>query len=85
LEMEGLTQAPKCSMCTSIMEVKCSDCFGGNYLCRPCCLQVHKRSPFHRMSRWTGTHFTPTTLYSLEFKLCLGHNGEPCPLTVEVW
>ncbi len=84
LEMEGLTKPSNCSMCTSTMEVKCSDCIGGNYFCRACCLQAHKRSPFHRMTRWTGTHFTPISLHSLKFKLCFGHDGEPCPLTVEV-
>ncbi|KAH8985052.1 hypothetical protein EDB86DRAFT_2810433 [Lactarius hatsudake] len=81
LEMEGLTRAPKCSMCTSPMQIKCSDCIGGNYFCKCCCLQTHMRSPFHRMSRWTGAHFAPISLKSLGFKLCLGHDGKPCPLT----
>ena len=85
LEMEGLTRAPKCSMCSSSMALKCSDCIGGNYFCVTCCLQAHIRSPFHRLARWTGLHFAPTSLYSLGFKLCLGHAGDPCPLTVEVW
>ncbi|KAH9013825.1 hypothetical protein EDB83DRAFT_2233173 [Lactarius deliciosus] len=83
LEMEGLTRAPKCSMCTSSMQIKCSDCIGGNYFCKGCCLQTHMRSPFHRMSRWTGAHFAPISLRSLGFKLCLGHDGQPCQLTVE--
>ena len=84
LEMEGLTKAQTCSMCTNAMEVKCSDCIGGNYFCKACCLQTHKRSPFHRMARWTGSHFAMTSLYALGFKLCLGHDGDPCSLTVEV-
>ena len=84
LEMEGLTKAPKCSICALTMEIKCSDCIGGNYFCRTCCLDVHKRSPFHRMSRWTGAYFSPTSLYSLGFMLCLGHNGELCPSSLEV-
>src|ERR1700691_820456 len=84
LEMEGLTRAPMCSMCTSAMDVKCSDCLGGNYFCTDCCIQAHKRSPFHRISCWTGKHFAPTSLLSLGFKLFLGHDGNPCPLTVEV-
>ncbi|KAI9430515.1 hypothetical protein H4582DRAFT_1823951 [Lactarius indigo] len=81
--MEGLTRAPKCSMCTMSMQIKCSDCVGGNYFCKECCLQIHTRSPFHRMSCWTGTHFAPISLISIGFKLCLGHDGKPCPLTVE--
>ena len=42
------------------------------------------RSPYHRIAQWTGSHFAPTSLYSLGFMLCLGHSGKPCPLTVEV-
>src|ERR1700677_1316072 len=84
LEMEGLIKGTNCSMCTKKMEIKCSDCLGGNYFCKECCLQAHMRSPFHRISRWTGAHFAPTSLYALGFKLCLGHDGAPCPLTVEV-
>ncbi|KAH9012956.1 hypothetical protein EDB83DRAFT_2233507, partial [Lactarius deliciosus] len=40
----------------------------------------HMRSPFHRMSRWTGSHFAPISLLLLGFKLCFGHNGKPSPL-----
>ncbi|KAH9030738.1 hypothetical protein EDB85DRAFT_1866206 [Lactarius pseudohatsudake] len=81
LEMEGLTSAPKCSVCTKSMQIKCSDCIGGNYFCKDCCLRSHMRSPFHRMSRWTGSHFAPISLMLLGFKLCFGHDGKPCPLT----
>src|ERR1700744_550205 len=84
LEMEGVTKSPNCSQCGSAMAIKCGDCIGGNYFCVACCLQAHKRFPFHRMSQWTGAHFSPISLYSLGFKLCLEHDGEPCPLTVDV-
>jgi hypothetical protein len=84
LENEGLTRAPTCSMCNNAMEVKCSDCLGGNYFCKPCSIQSHKCTPFHRMARWTGRHFSPVSLYSLGFVLFLGHHGEPCPITIEV-
>src|ERR1700761_1964067 len=84
LEMEGLTKSPICSMCAKGMTIKCRDCFGGNYFCNACCLHAHKQLPFHRMSRWTGSYFSPTSLYLLGFKLCLGHAGNACPLTVEV-
>ncbi|KAH9017156.1 hypothetical protein EDB84DRAFT_1276642 [Lactarius hengduanensis] len=79
--MEGLTSAPKCSMCTKSMQIKCSDCIGGNYFCKDCCLRSHMRSPFHWISRWTGSHFAPISLMLLGFKLCFGHDGKPCPLT----
>ena len=84
LENEGLTREPTCSMCDNPMDVKCSDCLGGNYFCRNCAIQSHQRTPFHRLARWTGSHFAPLSLYSLGIVLFLGHDGVPCPLTVEV-
>ncbi|KAN0136253.1 hypothetical protein V8E53_006113 [Lactarius tabidus] len=84
LEMEGLTKLPKCSLCSKAMAVKCGDCIGESYLCIACCLHLHKQSPFHRIYRWTGTHFSSISLNSLGFKLCLEHDGDPCPMTVEV-
>jgi hypothetical protein len=84
LENEGLTRALTCTKCSNPMEVKCSDCFGGNYFCKPCSIESHKCTPFHRMACWMGTHFAPVTLHSLGFVLFLGHHGAPCPLTVEV-
>ena len=82
LENEGLTRAPVCSICNTAMEVKCSDCLGGNYFCRTCCIKSHKCTPFHRLACWTGRH--SVSLHSLGFVLFLGHQGDPCPLTVEV-
>lgn len=84
LEMEGVTKSPKCSLCGSAMTIKCGDCIGGNYFCVACCLQSHRRSPFHQIFHWNGVHFSPISLYSLGFKLCLEHDGEPCHLTVDV-
>src|SRR6266404_3904669 len=84
LEMQGLTRAPTCSMCTSMMEVKCTNCYGANFFCKSCCLEAHRRSPYHRTFRWTGQHFAPVTLHELGFILYLGHHGTPCPLTYEV-
>ncbi|KAN0138606.1 hypothetical protein V8E53_003594 [Lactarius tabidus] len=83
LEMEGLTKLPKCLLCSKAMAVKCGDCIGESYLCIACCLHLHKQSPFHQIYHWTGTHFSSISLNSLGFKLCLEHNGDPCPMTVE--
>ena len=86
LEMEGRPSASNCSNCsTRLGDIKCSNCFGANLFCKPCCLEVHKRSPFHHLLCWNGKHYAPASLYSLGFLLCLGHEGEPCPKTVEVW
>src|ERR1700761_5294091 len=84
LENEGITRSPICSVCSNAMELRCSDCIGGTYFCTPCFILSHKRTPFHRLARWTGQHFAPVSLYSLGFILFLGHHGDPCPCTVEV-
>jgi hypothetical protein len=85
LEMEGRVSSPKCSICSKgSAHIKCSDCFGGNVFCKDCCLRHHRRSPFHRLLEWNGRHYAPTSLYSLGFILFLGHNGDPCPKTMEV-
>ncbi|KAI9430770.1 hypothetical protein BJY52DRAFT_1133495 [Lactarius psammicola] len=84
LEMEGHPPSPSCSVCsTTRADIKCSDCFEANVFCKVCCLSVHKRSPFHRLLLWTGSHYASTSLYSLGYLLCLGHAGEPCPKTEE--
>ncbi|KAH9019735.1 hypothetical protein EDB85DRAFT_2075789 [Lactarius pseudohatsudake] len=75
-------------MCTSSMQIKCSDCIGGNYFCKDCCLQTHIRSPFHRMARWVGSHFEPissrrapsASLISVEKERDRSSGGPP-PLT----
>ncbi len=85
LEMEGRPSSPPCSICSArCADIKCSDCCGANIFCKVCCLNMHKRSPFHRPLHWTGSNYVPTSLYSLGYLLCLGHDGEPCPKTVEV-
>jgi hypothetical protein len=85
LGIEGRPSRAKCSVCAvKVADIKCSDCFGADMFCPPCSLVVHKRSPFHRLLRWTGQHYSPTSLYSLGFIFCLAHDGDPCPKTVEV-
>ncbi|KAI0258037.1 hypothetical protein BC834DRAFT_792142, partial [Gloeopeniophorella convolvens] len=57
----------------------CSDCFGRPAYCKKCCLKAHNHLPFHRPSAWTGSHYSPVSLTSLGYILCMGHNGQPCP------
>jgi hypothetical protein len=54
-------------------------CFQGNLRCQPCVVRDHMSLPFHRIEKWTGTHFTATSLQSLGYILHLGHSGERCP------
>ncbi|KAI9434164.1 hypothetical protein H4582DRAFT_1818929 [Lactarius indigo] len=83
LEMEGRGRSDKCSMCSKKPEIKCPDCFGPLLFCKDCCLEAHRNSPFHRPLLWNATHYTPVTLHSLGFVLCIGHGGMPCPRTPE--
>ncbi|KAI9431761.1 hypothetical protein H4582DRAFT_1822014 [Lactarius indigo] len=83
LEMEGRGRSDKCSMCSKKPEIKCLDCFGPLLFCKDCCLEAHRNSPFHRPLLWNATHYTPVTLHSLGFVLCIGHGGMPCPRTPE--
>ncbi|KAI9434614.1 hypothetical protein H4582DRAFT_1818472 [Lactarius indigo] len=83
LEMEGRGKSDKCSMCSKKPEIKCPNCFGPLLFCKDCCLEAHRNSPFHRPLLWNATHYTPVTLHSLGFVLCIGHGGMPCPRTPE--
>ena len=84
LEKEGKPASDKCSMCYGPAMIKCPDCFGAPSYCRDCVCDAHISSPFHRPLLWTETHYTPVSLQSLGFFLCLGHGNAPCPKTVEV-
>ncbi|KAI6163966.1 hypothetical protein EDD17DRAFT_1506860 [Pisolithus thermaeus] len=35
--------------------------------------------PFHKVQRWNGTHYQPTSLMDLGFLWHIGHGGDPCP------
>src|SRR4029077_20392339 len=83
LDMEGRPTTPKCSICKDKFEVKCQDCFGAPLFCKSCCVLTHSHLPFHRPLLWTATHYTPVSLHSLGFVLYVGHDGSPCPRTVE--
>lgn len=84
LEMESQSSTPKCSICNKHCDIKCPDCTGAPLFCTGCCVVAHRHSPFHRPLQWTSTHYTPVSLHSLGFVLFIGHEGLPCPETVEV-
>ncbi|KAF8069293.1 hypothetical protein FPV67DRAFT_1415377 [Lyophyllum atratum] len=60
-------------------EVRCMDCFGADLICPSCCCKRHRRAPFHRVERWTGTHFVKTSLKDLGLKVQLNHSSMQCP------
>lgn len=70
----------KCRSCdTGIAQWRCLDCFADDCRCRTCFSGAHKMLPFHRVQRWTGTHFTNDWLSRIGVQIHLGHAGEPCP------
>jgi CxC2 like cysteine cluster associated with KDZ transposases len=52
---------------------------GNVFFCRLCCLEHHRRMPFHRIRGFSDDHFEKITLHDLGFVLHLGHNGAKCP------
>ena len=84
LDMEGRPSTPTCCMCNNYGDIKCSECFGAPLFCRECCLRSHRHFPFHRPLLWTTTHYTLVSLHSLGYVMFIGHDGFPCPQTVEV-
>lgn len=58
---------------------RCVDCFERNFLCTKCCRDNHKSTPFHRIEKWTGTHFSPAWLMDTGYVLNVGHCGARCP------
>jgi CxC2 like cysteine cluster associated with KDZ transposases len=67
---------------------RCSDCFGNLAVCRNCLMDHHKLLPFHRIRKWNGKYFAPTTLFNQGYILHLGHRGMVCPsnpVNDDVW
>ena len=65
---------------TRPMGWRCHDCFGNPVFCTHCIQKCHQVHPFHRVSRWNGTCFTPSTLSNAGLTLNLGHSGSLCPV-----
>lgn len=72
------TECPACNHQVPAT-IRCIDCFGYHSLCRECILGVHQTLPCHRLEKWNGDCFTPTTLIDEGYLLHLGHGGLACP------
>ena len=74
-------QAKECIMChrKSSMEWRCHACFGEPTFCTTCLRSTHRSRPFHKVSKWSGRCFEPSTLLEADVTLNLCHNGELCP------
>jgi hypothetical protein len=58
---------------------RCLDCLGKSPICTDCCRDNHTRLPFHRVERWTGSHYEPAWLRDAGVSIQLGHSGNSCP------
>ena len=63
----------------SSMEWRCHACFGEPTFCTTCLRSTHRSRPFHKVSKWSGRCFEPSTLLEADVTLNLCHNGELCP------
>lgn len=59
---------------------RCRQCFDLGLLCSSCMCSAHQDNPFHRLRRWTGTHFVDDTLSNIGVVIRLGcsHPGKRC-------
>ncbi|KDR66957.1 hypothetical protein GALMADRAFT_80367, partial [Galerina marginata CBS 339.88] len=56
----------QCQMCKeAIGRWRCKDCQGRPLICRGCCRWSHRRTPFHRIERWTGKFFQKAALWEV--------------------
>ncbi|KAI6010214.1 hypothetical protein BKA83DRAFT_4068932, partial [Pisolithus microcarpus] len=65
--------------CEAEGSVWCMSCTGVHAWCGPCTVKAHRNLPFHKVQRWNGTHYQPTSLMELGFLWHIGHGGDPCP------
>ncbi|KAI6023456.1 hypothetical protein EDC04DRAFT_2934178 [Pisolithus marmoratus] len=80
LEGEQLAKAGICEQCEEAEgSVWCMSCTGVHAWCGPCAVKAHTNLPFHKVQRWNGTHYEPTSLMELGFLWHIGHGGDPCP------
>ncbi|KAI6160855.1 hypothetical protein EDD17DRAFT_1482804, partial [Pisolithus thermaeus] len=80
LEREQLAKGGICEQCCEAEgSVWCMSCTGAHAWCGPCAVKAHRNLPFHKVQRWNGAHYQPTSLMDLGFLWHIGHGGDPCP------
>jgi hypothetical protein len=79
LEAEAPQEGRACSQCqVGDGSWRCLDCAFRPTFCIGCCRTSHHAMPFHRVERWTGSHFASAWLTEVGLCLYLGHNGQRC-------
>ncbi|EMD37240.1 hypothetical protein CERSUDRAFT_29195, partial [Gelatoporia subvermispora B] len=80
LEGRGEFRADCCPKCHANPAIyRCQDCQDLELYCKGCSLELHRRSPLHRISAWVTNRFKHTSLKSMGLRIQLGHTvGNPC-------
>jgi hypothetical protein len=60
-------------------QYSCDDCFGLSRFCQSCLVSLHQHTPCHRVSVWTGSAWSRTSLSEVGLVLALGDHLTPCP------
>ncbi len=69
-----------CRTCQATEDLyRCLYCMTQPIYCSAEMREYHELTPFHRIEKWTGTHFQPAWLSEVGLKIYLGHQGNPCP------
>ncbi|KAJ8694062.1 hypothetical protein PTI98_008995 [Pleurotus ostreatus] len=82
INMEALPHEPTCILCCEALDdiiFRYNHCFSTQVLCSICCLESHRRSPFHHIQTWKDGHFKDCDLNELGLVVNLGHGGKECP------
>ncbi|KAI6101699.1 hypothetical protein EDD16DRAFT_1525810 [Pisolithus croceorrhizus] len=80
LEGEQLAKGGICGQCCEGEgSVWCMSCTAAHAWCGPCAVKAHTNFPFHKVQRWNGAHYQPTSFMDLGFLWHIGHGGDPCP------
>ena len=70
------TERRKCSHCNENKWAiwRCVDCTMGKPLCRRCMRHTHQDNPFHKIDKWTGSHFRSAELWQAGVYILIEHH-----------
>ncbi|PPQ83667.1 hypothetical protein CVT26_000898 [Gymnopilus dilepis] len=76
------SQCPDCvarkAVAPQAPEYRCNECLLPDLTCKECCVRRHRTNPLHRIQRWNGDYFEPTSLKSIGLQIQLNHSGLYC-------
>jgi hypothetical protein len=76
----GEMETDRCPVCHLGRAVwRCRDCSDKRVFCVFCFRDRHLINLFHRVEKWNGRYFQQGGLWQVGVKICVGHQGRPCP------